>query len=270
MNVLILGASGYLGKVLYQKCLQSKDVTVCGTTRRSKDMRFLPLDVLDGSAVTQIIDGYKPNVIVWCLCDAENEMMLSEMALPNLIRQLNPDTRLIYISTTVSSQENQTEEVKPEQRRPEAYLANYVNGKILGESLVREHPNHVIIRPGQIYGFGADGEYDCRMNRIWEQKKTGQTYKRYDNAYTSIIHVENLADCIIELFSVDFTGIINIASARPVSFFEFYTMLAEMMGINPGIVEPEHVKNPQSNFMKVSKAQSILRTQLRAEADRIN
>ena len=262
MKTLILGANGYLGKVLYSKCEAVKEMSVCGTYFSTPSSDLIHLNVLDSEATRKIVESFAPDIVIWCLCSTEHEPELSNVGLRNILSLLKPSVRFIYISSTLSQKENQNEETLPEIRPDDMYLANYINGKILGEELVQRHSNHVIIRPGQIYGFGQDNKADIRMQRIIKDVNENGHMIRSANAYISVIHVSDLALCIVELVYSEYTGVLCVASEKAVSYYVFYKFLARQIGIDEEKIIPEYTNN-LCTYFDTTKAKSILKTPIR-------
>lgn len=261
MKVLILGAGGYLGKVVYKKSKANNLFIVKGTHYSKAFEDTERLDILDTGSVRRLIDRFCPDVVLWCIYNKLDEVQLSNVGLSELLSAIKPETRLIYISTTLSPLENQDENTLPVKRSPDQYLAAYVNGKILGEQFVQKHPNHVIIRPGQIFGFGAEGEYDDRMRRIIEEIRNHDYMERIENSRISVIHVDELADVILELCSNEFVGTLCVAAEKPVSYYHFYRLLAHMIGVEESKMIPVISDSPHNDYyFNVSKAKALLRT----------
>jgi len=267
MKILILGASGYLGGVVYAQCRELADCAVCGTTHTQPAVGLCQLDICDENATRELISSFAPDAVIWCLWSKINEMELTDAGLRPLLALLPPSVRFIYLSTSLSPQDNQNEETPPEPMsegsRAGTHLADYVNGKILGEELVRKRPNHVILRPGQIYGFGARGEMDGRMIRVREAVSETGGMVRSANVRISVVHVEDLALSIVELLDSDFTGTLCVASDRPVSYYEFYQYLAAQIGIEPDKIEPEYENRQPGRWFDTAKAKALLRTKFR-------
>lgn len=263
MKVIILGAGGYLGKVMYKKCKANKMLTVKGTyySKPFEDTEYL--DILDTKSSTELLESFCPDVIVWCICSKDNEPQIAYVGLSSILSAIKPTTKFIYISSTLSSKENQDENTLPEQRSADLYLSSYVNGKILGEQLTQNHLNHVIIRPGQIFGFGVNGEFDVRMQRIKDELENNNQMIRTVNSSISIIHIDDLVNSITELFMNKYTGILCLASENPVSHFEFYRLLARVMGMNENLIAPITSENPYKDYFNVSKSKALLKTVIR-------
>jgi len=221
------------------------------------------LDIFDTTNTQKILNDSNPDVVVWCIMSGERELEISDEGLRHLLSLLKSSVRFIYISTSVSNKEWQDEDTPPEPRDESMYLANYVNGKILGEQLVQTHNNYVIIRPGQIYGFGALGEPDERMQRIQRAINKDGELIRSANAYISIVHIDDLVSCIVELIDNDFVGILCVASERAISYYSFYAYLAKQIGIDEDKIKPEYESGMPSSYFNTSKANSVLRTKPR-------
>jgi len=180
-----------------------------------------------------------------------------------LISIIDDDTRFIYLSTTVGVGKCQGEDVEPKRRMPDEYLCTYVNGKIDGESIVEDHHNHVIIRPGSIYGFDRKGGYDVRMKVLWDKCETRQKFVRTDNFYVSFVHIHDLVCSILELVEVNFVGKMNIAGALPVSYYEFNRHLAGIIGIDDEFIVPEYLDSSKFNTLSAECRKTELKTDIR-------
>ncbi|MDD4592289.1 MAG: hypothetical protein PHG06_17955 [Parabacteroides sp.] len=264
-KLLVFGAGGYLGGALYKGFSADNRFDTYGTFRHgeSGEHKFV-LDVLDTYKTAHMVRDLKPDIIIWSIANKTEELSVSEIGLRSILNNIPESTRFVYVSSTISSKQNQSEDVIPELRKPDQYLANYVNGKIVGENLVRLHPNHVIVRPGQIFGFNANNAPDIRMERILAIIERDLTFLRSDNDYISVIHIDDLADCIRGLCFSDFIGTLNVASSPPVSYYEFYKLLTKMLGLDENIIQPYKSDDPTNAYFDLTKCSSVLRTKIRS------
>ena len=227
MKILVMGACGYLGNTLYKKLKKINNNEVLGTCFKHTNSELLKIDVLNINDLDKI-RLLEPDVIIWSIMDKERENQFSEVSLKYIMNYIPGCTRFVYVSTTVGMGKNQTEDVVPYKRNINEYLYKYINGKIDGESIINKHRNHVIIRPGSIYGYDYDCKMDCRMKELLTIAKRGQKYYRTANMYSSYVNVMDLADAIIELIDNDFKGIINISGEIPISYYDFYVYLLDL------------------------------------------
>lgn len=262
MRILILGASGYLGNTIYKKFKECTNDNICGTCYKSGNQELLQIDVLNILDIKKVL-SFKPDIIIWSIMNQEQEMLLSQIGVNEIVNNISKDVRLIYVSTTVGTGKDQSESVISQKRMPDEYLSQYVNGKIEGESIVQKHNNHVILRPGSIYGYDYDGKMDSRMKGLCEISKIDKYYSRTANLYASFVNVQDLTDAIIELAYSKFTGIINISGENPVSHYGFNIYLADLMNINNSFIIPDYKKEEIYHNLNNDKRKFILNTIIR-------
>lgn len=262
MKLMIIGASGYLGNTIYKKLRDCTTDEVYGTCYKSNNLELLNINILNKLDIKKLL-SYKPDIIVWSIYDSEDEMALSLIGLNDIVNSISEDVRLIYVSTTVGQGKDQLESVIPYKRTPGEYLSKYVNGKIKGEEIVRKHANHVIVRPGSIYGYDYDGKMDLRMSELLKISKAGATYSRTANMYASFIHVQDLADAVIELVHITFKGTINISGEIPVSFYDFNINLAKLLTIDDNFIIPDYKPEDVYHNLNNNKRKGLLGTLIR-------
>lgn len=259
MRLLVIGASGYLGNTIYKKLKECSNDIVFGTCCKSDNQELLQVNVLNILDIKKAL-LLRPDIIIWSIMDQEQEMLLSQIGLSEIVNSISKDIRLIYVSTTVGKGKDQAESVIPHRRMPDEYLSQYVNGKIEGESIVQKHLNHVIVRPGSIYGYDYDGRMDIRMKGLCEISKTGKYFSRTANMYASFVNVQDLTNAIIELAYSKFTGIINISGEKPVSHYDFNIYLASLMNIDSSFIIPDYRKEEVYHNLNNDKRKLMLNT----------
>lgn len=266
MKILIIGASGYLGNTIYKKLKDCSNDTIYGTCYTSSSKELLQVNVLDKVNIQKLL-LIRPDIIIWSIYDPEREIDLSQIGISEIVKGISKDVRLIYVSTTVGKGKNQTEDVVPHKRKPDEYLSRYINGKIQGEVIVKNHFNYVIVRPGSIYGYDYDGKRDVRMEELLEMYRQGETYSRTANMYVSFVNVEDLANAIIELAHSDFNGIVNVAGENPVSHYDFNRQLAKLMNINDSFIVPDYKEENIYHNLSNDKRKSVIKTYIREIED---
>ncbi|MGH4123893.1 MAG: NAD-dependent epimerase/dehydratase family protein [Clostridium sp.] len=262
MKLLIIGASGYLGNTIYKKLKECSKDDIYGTCCKSSNQELLQINVLNKLDIKRLL-SFKPDIIIWSIYDVEKEMALSQIGINEIVNGISEDVRLIYVSTTVGKGKQQAENIIPHKRMPDEYFSKYINGKIAGESIVKKHSNHVILRPGSIYGYDHDGKMDSRMKGLLEISKTGKRCSRTANMYASFVNVCDLADAIIELAYSDFTGIINVSGERPVSHYDFNIHLARLMDIDNSFIISDYKQDEVYHNISNDKRKLLLNTLVR-------
>lgn len=262
MRVFIVGASGFLGGTIYNKLKENGNDEILGSCYKAGNPEFIKIDVMNQNSIKEIF-SYKPDTIIWSIYDKEKEVLLTRIGLNEIVSNASNDLRLIYVSTTIGRGKDQDEEVIPCFRSQDDHIPNYINGKIEGERIVKKHFNHVIVRPGSIYGIGRLGELDARMEKLLQVSKTGEIYYRTANSYSSYVHVTDLANAIIELIHNDFTGTINVAGEKPISYYDFNIKLAEMLKINNRFILPDNKPKEIYHNLDATKRKIVLKTSIR-------
>lgn len=262
MKVLVVGASGYLGGEIYHQLQDNQDVTVYGTCHKTNSNDLIRANLLNESDIERLIT-LQPDVIIWSICDFEEERHLSQIGINRMVSNISKDVRFIYVSTTIGKGKNQSEDIAPNLRTSDEYLHTYVNGKIEGEQLVSLHPNYVVVRPGSIYGFGYNGNVDLRMKVLLEKSATGENYFRTANMFSSFVHVGDLAKAIIELAYNDFIGIINISADAPISHYHFNFHLAKLMNIDNKFISADYKQEPVYHNLCNNTRKQCLNTSIR-------
>jgi nucleoside-diphosphate-sugar epimerase len=115
-KALLLGASGYLGSVLYE-ILNRRGWEVTGTCRGRCGQRHVPLDVTDRERLAALIGRERPGAIVWSLMSGTDEARLIRAGLGGLLALIEPATRFVFVSTDGVFPGNRGTTAKRTQRR---------------------------------------------------------------------------------------------------------------------------------------------------------
>lgn len=260
MKYLIYGASGFLGGTLYSK-LKAEGHEVIGTylTNKTND-ELVRADLVDTEASIALYRETQPDVIIWTIFNNEVGEIIAEQTLQPLLKELK-DCRFIFVSTSVAYEKNMSETVQPLIRTQDMYNPQYFNGKIKAESYVKEYPNHVIVRPGSIYGIDAYGNYDMRTKQLQKHIQKEEPYIRAKNICFSIVEVNELAEAINELSRNDFTGIINISEEQPISHYDFNVALCKKYNWDDSCVVGNYEKE-NIYYLDNALRKSILKTKI--------
>ena len=100
MKVLILGASGFLGEILYKKIKEETDFWVLGTYNESKiNNELIKLNVGNLIEVKTFLEHFKVDVVIWCIIEKIDEKELINTGLSNIFNNINKSCKFIYMST---------------------------------------------------------------------------------------------------------------------------------------------------------------------------
>lgn len=277
MKVLVLGASGFLGGHVYHRLVKNnllKD-EIIGTSHSLNTEKFHRININDEKKFEEFYRRHNPKFVIWTLMSPDNEHDLIQIGLVNLLKIIDKDTKLIYVSTDgifTHGEGSFSEEAKPTYLDTKNPLSNYTNAKLDGEKLIREkHKNHIIIRTGPLYGQDLDGNWDTRVSVLKTTLTAGKVYKRADNLFKTFVHVEDLAIAIIELLAIDYNGILHIGPKTKESYYTFNIKMATKLNLNKTLIIPDRISIEEAKEKGISldtslntaKCNSMLSTKFR-------
>lgn len=271
MKLLILGATGFLGSKIYNLTSKNKEFTVIGTSRSPHEQpAIVQVDVTQKHSIECAIVKFEPDVVIWTLMSFEDEKRIIDRGLNPLLSTVKPRTKVIFVSTDAVfvGSIGGYKETDPIGTLPEeAPLAEYVNGKVAGENLIREkHSNHVIIRTGPLYSDASDSIIEKRTLKMMESIRKSKPIDAASNVYRTFVNVDDLANAILELCMVNFTGTLHAGPTQKESYYTFYMKRFNHLGWSTETILPSTVNDPFLSLdtsLNTQKARGLLRTKFR-------
>ncbi len=264
MRLLITGGSSYLGRYLTR--LAVADFEVCYTYFQN-DPLGLPqgewLDVREETAVSRLVHTFRPHVIIHTIgsnrCDDMYNVICRGTAhVTHAARATN--ARLIHISTDAlfdGRHAPYTESASP------SPLHEYGRAKAAAETIVSQHPDHVIIRTSLIYGLH---EMDHSTAWIARALQAGKPVVLFDNQRRNPVWVETLARACLELATTPYVGILNVAGRQVLTRAEFGLRLLDWWQIAARetlqIGKADGEKWPLDCELDLQRATAVLQTPL--------
>jgi dTDP-4-dehydrorhamnose reductase len=273
MKVLVLGASGFLGGKVYRNLKDKYEVL--GTYFSSKENDELArIDINNYNDVRKVFEEFKPDIVIWCLLNMNNEKKLTEIGLSNVIKSLDYSSKLIYISTDgfYGGNGDYREDVELKHYSVENPLSAYVNAKIDGEKAVISHKNHAIVRTGPLYGQDINNNWDKRITDLINTLSQNKKIYRSSNLYKTFVQVDDLANLIGEIVEKDYKGIIHVGPGEKESYFTFNRKIARKLNLNEELILEDIIEQEQSNLkgipldtsMNTEKCRRLFSTKFRS------
>jgi dTDP-4-dehydrorhamnose reductase len=265
MRVLVIGASGQLGRALYGM-LKSQGNEVIGTynTGAKSDIK---LDITDYVHLEDLIIKSRPDVIINCAamtdvdgCEVDRKRCYAINA--EAVRHMARASRvvgsyLIHVSTDYVFDGEKGMYREEEEPNPVNY---YGLAKLLGEAYALSYDYSIVIRTSGVYS----GHKSNFPRFVIEMLSKGQQVNAIEDSWYSPIHSMQLAQAIAELIVQRRTGILNIAGSR-VSRYDFALKIAEATGLPKELVRPVKLlemkwkaRRPRDSSLDVGKASSYL------------
>lgn len=271
MKVCVFGASGYVGASVYKKLEDINKIEVSGTYLEEPPL-FDDLYKLDINEPESFSDYYKkvnPDVVVWSVMDGPNEHELTDQGLMHLLTFLTPATKLIYISSdfVYSEGKGPYRETDPISTLPDDHLfSTYTNAKVKAERLINnELSNYLILRAGPIYGENVIGKLDEPTDEMAYHLRAEKSIAFRDDLIRTFVHVEDLADIIVEMVQRGEKGTFNTGPSKAKSIYQFMSESAEKLGYSsyliakaPETEEADH-EIPKDTSMVTEKISKIMK-----------
>ena len=160
LKVLIVGASGFLGREIYKTFKKDLSFQTFGTAKNRCGQELLYLNLLDTQGIVSIFNAVSPDFLIYCA--AQKDLVLAEKE-PEITLRLNATaveelaalcqnahTRFLYLSTDYVF-DGTTPPYKPNSKtNPTNY---YGKTKLLGEQYTLKNNNkHCVLRLPLLYG----------------------------------------------------------------------------------------------------------------------
>lgn len=229
-RLLITGGSSYLGRHLVPLVARRPDDIFC-YTYFSQDTLGLPqgrrLDVRRAGEVSALLATFRPDVVIHLAGSnrtpdmtaviVEGARHVSRIAAEIGARLIHLSTDSIFDGTAAPYDETATP----------APLNDYGRAKAEAERLVAAHPNQVTIRTSLIYGLE---EMDNGTAWMVEALRAGQPVRLFTNQRRNPVWVETLGRACLELATLDYTGVLNVAGDQTLTRAEFAVRMLDWWG----------------------------------------
>lgn len=258
MRVLVVGGSGVLGRAVIPKVIDLGHAVVA-TSRSAEKAQLLHgpgvdglvLDALDRDATVAAVSTAAPDVVVHLMTDlgtgdsASNARLRSE-GTRNLVdaaraagvtRVVAQSISWVYRSATIPASEDDPLDIDaPEPRRTTVRAVREL------ESAVREIPESVVLRFGQLYGPGT---WYSREGRFAAAARAGALPA--SETVTSFVHVDDAAAAVVLALGWS-AGVWNIVDDEPAPGTAWVPAFAGALGAPvPGVQRSGDVGRPVLN-----------------------
>ena len=249
MKILVLGASGMLGKDITYFFSKQKGYETFAISRNKNNIlpydniKVINIDITKDIIFTETLKKIKPDIIVHsaavanvdaCEEDQDYAMLLHGGIIKTIAREV-PNTMLIYISTDsvfdgISG--NYTEEDVPNPLNK--YALSKYQGELNALNLMKKH---MIIRTN-IFGYHLFNQTSL-SEWAFDNFRQNNPIIGYSDFFFNPVYTGELATIIFKLIQIEFNGIINIASDAFISKHFFLVELATKFGFNKNLVIEE-------------------------------
>jgi dTDP-4-dehydrorhamnose reductase len=252
-RLLITGGAGTLGRVLARRALD-RSWTVRATAWRRpldlpRDVETVHADVRDPGAVAVAMRDVDA-VVHTAYRQGEDEWSTNVNGSDVVARAAaGAGARLVHLSTDLVFDGRRGRYTEDDETGP---VSSYGRSKLAAEERVAAaSPAATLVRTSLIYG----------TPRGPQERLAREGRRFFVDERRSPVHVDDLADALLELLGLDAPGPLHVAGADDVSRYEF----ALLLGAEPGRIEQAHTTPDRAPDVTLdsTRAQSLLDTRLR-------
>jgi dTDP-4-dehydrorhamnose reductase len=240
VNLLVTGASGYLGRELMTR------TDAVGISSADADIR-------DAVAVAAVFERLRPDAVAHTAYRADDRATTYQGAVHVATAAAAVGARLVHVSTDVVF-DGEKGEPYVEEDAP-APLTDYGWAKADAErGVMQAHPGALVVRTSLIYGGVQPGPQ--------ERLAADPDASFFVDEVRCPIQVGDLADALVELTRMELAGVLHVAGADRVSRREFAELLVGHP-VRAASSSESGLVRPRDCSLAIDRARELLRTPLR-------
>lgn len=235
MKVLVLGASGYIGKRLVQRLSECGWATPVAASRRpARGPRTVQLDATDARALEQAMGDV--DAVVNCVAGSARAITAGAVALAQAASRTGCQTIVHFSSMSVyGEQEGELDE----DAAKDSSIGWYARAKNEAEQVIEGFTagggSAVILRPGCVWGPGSQ-LWVGRIARLLEWRRLGDLGAAGDG-WSNLVHVDDVCSAVLAALRQPPAGgttkAYNLSAPDSPRWNEYFVDLALQIGAVP-------------------------------------
>jgi len=261
-KILVTGATGYLGARVAQRAAAAGWSVVGSYFTAATEAAGERLDIRDAAAVRETMRRVRPDVVVHTAAGRDDWRAIADGAAHVAVGAVSTDARLVHISSDavfsgIDVDYDETAVPDPVYR--------YGAAKAAAETAVKAiAPAAAIVRTSLILGDGR-GAHEILTHRLVSGQADGALFT---DEIRKPVHVDDLAEAILELATIEYEGVLNVAGPDVISRYDLGVLVARRDGLDPdqvpaGRLADLRLSRPTDVRLRTERATSVLRTRLR-------
>jgi len=270
-RILVIGASGQIGKRLYK--LKWENYEVFGTYCKNKTGNLIYLDITNKRDVSSIFSKIKPNIAILTSsltnvnrCESEKKLArkINVVGVKNIVETARKyNTKIVFFSTDYIFSGKNGPYLEEDRPKPINY---YGKTKLLGEEMVKTLKDYLIIRTTGVFSYDKGTNFALQ---VLDCLNKNREIRVANDQYANPILADNLVDCVYELILKGRNGIYNISGDTYLSRYEFAILIADVFSLPKGLIIglstkelAQRAKRPLRGGLIIEKAKRELETRI--------
>lgn len=262
-KVLILGASGFIGKAICKELSESCEVygTYFTNKDQMEDVMKIKLDISNDDQIMNVLETVEPDVVVSSLRGDFVYQLRAHENMANYLR--DHGGRLIYLSTA-NVYDALTDKAHSESDTPSS-SSDYGQFKIKCESMLHDilGPLLTVVRLPMVFGLNSKRIHDIRNGL-----KHGNPLLIYKDFFLNIHSDVLLARQMAYLIDNDVEGILHLGSHDVIGYSEAMTMLTKQLGFEKTSLTYERIQD-QPYYLALSTERNVFPVDLLYSSEQV-
>lgn len=265
-RVLVIGATGLLGQALVAEAAR-RGLQVAGLARTGAD---IACDIVDDTSLRSELRRCSPDVMInaaaivnIAACEEDPGLAYRVNARPaSILTDVAAELgcRVVFVSTDQYHVEGG--DLRHGEEEPVTLVNEYARSKYLGERLTLLDPTALIVRTN-IVGLRRRADAPTFAEWAITALESRAPMVLFDDAFSSPIHVHDLATALFDLIDAGSSGVLNVASSEVSSKKVFIEALGRRLDAYPDWAETGSVRRltparAGSSGLDVSRAEAVL------------
>ncbi|MFI1992024.1 SDR family oxidoreductase [Actinoplanes sp. NPDC020271] len=226
-RLLVTGGSGSLGRRVFARAAASGWEPVGTYVAAPAPTAGVRMDIRDPDAVRRVIAQVRPDAIVHTAAGRDRGDWPATADGAAHVAMAARGIRLVHVSSDAIFSGREVHYGEAALPDP---VYRYGAAKAAAETAVRAiDPSAAVVRTSLILGDG-NGAHEILTRDLIAGRATGALFT--DEVRTPV-HVDDLADALLELAGGDHAGVLNVAGADAVSRYELGVLVARRDGLDP-------------------------------------
>lgn len=261
-RLLVTGATGHLGRTAAARAAAAGWSVVGTYFTTPSDAAGERLDVRDPRAVREVLQRVRPDVVIHTAAGRDDWSVMADGAAHVAVAATALGIRLVHMSSDAVFSGR---EVHYDETAMPDPVYRYGAAKAAAETAVRAiDPTAAVVRTSAILGDGA-GAHEILTHQLIAGQANGVLFT---DQIRKPVHVDDLADALLELATNGYRGVINVAGPDVISRYDLGVLVAQRDGLDPtsvpaGTIADRGLRLPANVQLRIDTATSVLCTRLR-------